>query len=175
MVRACAMTGRREPIELVHLLRELRAASARPRWLDVTPNARIEPEHLFWPETRAGEALLQQVNSQSLLIACPGADIRLAIDQDDTEALGALTIQPDGLPVAGIDGTFSIDVEVGQPTQGVNATYAFKPDGEALKLAEGTTADPRPITLAMPLIATAQTLRKASGLPEPRPAAPPTA
>ncbi|MFG1379134.1 hypothetical protein [Xanthobacter autotrophicus] len=163
--------------DLMQILRESSRKSDRPRWLDVAPNAPIEPEHLFWREKVQRQPLLQAVDAKSVLIDCPGADIRLAIDQDQAEALSALTIQPDGLLVTGQDGTFDLTAVAGNPktADGVGATYSFKKTDEkvteTIGFSDGAGAK-KPMVLAMPLIETANVIRKASGLPEPVPPRP---
>lgn len=160
--------------QLERLLRGGRGAQARPRWLDFGPNAAPAPEHLFWPETGpAGVPLLSRLGSGSRVsIDSAALALRIADPERAADPTAVMTVQPDAFDI-GRNGTqVTITGHAGALKRAdagtVTARYRFDAGTERLSLLAGGDAT-RPVTLAVPLIETADLVRRATGLPRPAP------
>jgi hypothetical protein len=164
------------------ILRSSDEAPGRPAWMQVSPNVPLLPEHLFWQETQADGPLLGPI-SQTLTLACPGLDIRLSSRPDGADALSTLSLQAKRLQCrqsAKGATRFEFTAVLGDTAapQGVNARYVFstvKERVESYSFSERTRGGEQPaptLTLALPVIETADVLRQAMGLPAPAPGSP---
>lgn len=161
------------------MLRESDEKKHGPKWLQIAPNTDMQPMHLFWPELPNSAPLFKRPASpvDAVSIDSAGLVARLSDRPLATGPLATLTIQParfvvsrqqtDGHPEIVITG------KAGHPAtaSGVDAIYQFGPSGkEGLSFAVAGKPD-APITLAVPLIETAEAVRRACGLEQPEPGA----
>lgn len=166
------------------ILRESDEKKDGPKWLQVAPSTDIQPMHLFWPESEASHAggtspLFKRPASavDEVNIDSAGLVARLSDRPQATGPLATLTIQPASFVVRREQTDENPEIVItgkaghSSTASGVDAIYQFSPPGkEGLSFAVAGKRD-APITLAVPLIETAEAVRRACGLelPEPGP------
>lgn len=159
------------------MLRESDEKKDGPKWLQIGPNTDIQPMHLFWPELPNSAPLFKRPASPGDDVSIDSAALvaRLSDRPLATGPLATLTIQPDRFVVkrkqTGGHPEIVITGKAGHPAtaSGVDAIYEFGPSGkEGLSFNVAGKPD-APITLAVPLIETAEAVRRACGLEQPEP------
>jgi hypothetical protein len=172
-------------VQLDSLLRAAHGKLGQPRWLDFSPSTELTPEHLFWPERGAADVpLFSRLNAGSRVsIDSAALDLRLADPARATDSTAIMTIKPESFEFDRQGSLCIISGQAGAPGQAqtsadaVSASYCFDAgrgaasDSEAserLSLMVGGDRT-RPVTLAVPLIETADLIRNATGLPRPAP------
>lgn len=162
--------------QLERLLRASRGKPGQPQWLDFSPSTTLEPEHLFWPERGPIDVpLFSRLDAGSRVsIDSAALALRIADPERAADPAAVLTIQPESFELDRKDAQVIIAGRAGLSTPpdagSVTASYRFAatPRSERLSLIAGGDAE-QPVTLAAPLIETAELVRNATGLPRPAP------
>ncbi|WP_170763690.1 hypothetical protein [Ruegeria lacuscaerulensis] len=147
-----------------------RINTADPAWLRVSLNDRIDPDDLFWPSDNDGESFLyrHRSNPKKLTVAIENRGIaaRLAYRPANGVPLTTLGIEPPEFMVTKTPSGIEFTGSVGTEAIGLNSRYRYRldeDDKETFALDEGGA----PVSLAVPMVETAERLRAATGLDTP--------
>ncbi|MER8910969.1 hypothetical protein NKH99_25460 [Mesorhizobium sp. M0854] len=165
--------------KLQQALQQADEVTGGPAWLEVSPNSEIHPEDLFWTETMPKEEdwpLFSRSPAKDYAVGLDtaGLFVRLSDRAGGSGAVTNLTIQPKSFTVetsgaksVRISGTAGI---VSNGADKVHAKYEFDSKiRDKLTVGAGKLID-KPVPLALPLIETAEIVRRACDLPQPAPA-----
>lgn len=164
------------------LLRSASKGDGAPRWLDLRPNGRLSADDLFWPLAYDGtdadpSILLHRPRKDRIVIDGAGLLARLADRPADQAPLATITIEPDAFVITGTSATgfrITSDTELSLATNVVVASYSYSRSSIGGPAKEALSVDSTDkkgnmlgrLELAVPMIETADTLRRAMGLPQ---------